>query len=86
MGILDGKRILVTGVLTDSSIAFGVAKTAQQEGAEVILTGAGRGLSQQRVSSDVEVDDEDAVDVVVVTGYQKKSRAKKLGRKVGKFF
>ncbi|MCH9805162.1 SDR family oxidoreductase, partial [bacterium] len=45
MGILDGKRILVTGVLTDASIAFGVAKTAQQEGAEVILTGAGRGLS-----------------------------------------
>lgn len=45
MGILDGKRILVTGVLTDASIAFGIAKTAQEEGAEVILTGAGRGLS-----------------------------------------
>lgn len=45
MGILEGKRILVTGVLTDASIAFGVARTAQQEGAEVILTGAGRGLS-----------------------------------------
>ena len=44
MGILDGKNILVTGVLTDASLAFGVAKLAQEEGANVILTGAGRGL------------------------------------------
>src|SRR4051795_5444227 len=45
MGILDGKRILVTGVLTDASLAFGVAKLAQEEGAELVLTGAGRGMS-----------------------------------------
>ncbi|HCV36235.1 MAG TPA: enoyl-[acyl-carrier-protein] reductase FabI, partial [Acidimicrobiaceae bacterium] len=45
MGILDGKRVLITGVLTDASIAFSVAKLAQEEGAELILTGAGRGLS-----------------------------------------
>jgi len=45
MGLLDGKRIVVTGVLTDASLAFGVARLAQQEGAEVVLTGAGRGLS-----------------------------------------
>lgn len=44
MGILDGKRILVTGVLTDASIAFGIAKTAQEEGAEVILTSVGRAM------------------------------------------
>lgn len=44
MGILDGKKILITGVLTDASLAFGVAKLAQEEGAEIILTGAGRGL------------------------------------------
>lgn len=44
MGILDGKRILVTGVLTDASIAFGVAKTAQEQGAEVILTSVGRAM------------------------------------------
>lgn len=48
MALLDGKRILVTGVLTDASLAFGVARTAQEEGAEVILTGAGRGLSLTR--------------------------------------
>ena len=45
MALLDGKRILVTGVLTDASLAFGVARHAQEQGAEVILTGAGRGLS-----------------------------------------
>jgi enoyl-[acyl-carrier protein] reductase I len=45
MGILDGKRILVTGVLTDASLAFSAARLAQEQGAEVVLTGAGRGLS-----------------------------------------
>lgn len=42
MGLLDGKRILVTGVLTDQSIAFHVARLAQQEGATVVLTSFGR--------------------------------------------
>ena len=45
MGILDGSRILITGVLTDASLAFGVARLAQEEGAEVLLTGVGRGMS-----------------------------------------
>jgi enoyl ACP reductase len=42
MGILDGKRLLVTGVLTDSSIAFHVARIAQEQGAQVVLTSFGR--------------------------------------------
>jgi len=45
VGILEGKRLLITGVLTDDSLAFGVARLAQVEGATVILTGFGRGLS-----------------------------------------
>jgi meromycolic acid enoyl-[acyl-carrier-protein] reductase len=45
MGLLDGKRLVITGVLTDASLAFSVAKLAQEEGAELVLTGAGRGLS-----------------------------------------
>jgi enoyl ACP reductase len=45
MGILDGKNLLITGVLTDDSLAFGVAKMALEQGADVVLTGAGRGLS-----------------------------------------
>jgi len=50
MGILDGKRILVTGVLTDSSISFHVARVAQQEGATVVLTGFGRLSLVQRIA------------------------------------
>jgi enoyl-[acyl-carrier protein] reductase I len=38
MGLLDGKRVLITGVLTDASLAFGVARLAQDEGAEIVLT------------------------------------------------
>ena len=45
MGILDGKRLLITGVLTDASLAYGVAQLALDEGADIVLTGAGRGLS-----------------------------------------
>lgn len=45
MGLLDGKNVVVTGVLTDDSLAFGVAKLAQENGAEIVLTGVGRGLS-----------------------------------------
>jgi meromycolic acid enoyl-[acyl-carrier-protein] reductase len=45
MGILQGKRLLITGVLTDVSIAYGVAQTALDEGAEIVMTGAGRGMS-----------------------------------------
>lgn len=45
MGLLDDKRILITGVLTDASLAFAVARRAQEEGAEIVLSGAGRGLS-----------------------------------------
>ncbi|WP_156756279.1 enoyl-ACP reductase FabI [Actinokineospora pegani] len=41
-GLLEGKRLLITGVITDSSIAFHVAKAAQEQGAEVVLTGFGR--------------------------------------------
>ena len=44
MGILEGKRILVTGVLTDASIAFHVARIAQEEGAQVVLSSYGRVL------------------------------------------
>ena len=44
MGLLEGRRLLITGVLTDDSLAYGVAELAQREGAEVVLTGFGRAL------------------------------------------
>ncbi|MFN8151140.1 MAG: enoyl-ACP reductase FabI [Solirubrobacterales bacterium] len=40
---LAGKRLLITGVITRRSIAYAVAERAQSQGAEVVLTGFGRG-------------------------------------------
>nr|MBA2580631.1 SDR family oxidoreductase [Thermoleophilaceae bacterium] len=40
--ILEGKRLLITGVMTKQSIAYAVAEQAQQQGAEVVLTSFGR--------------------------------------------
>jgi meromycolic acid enoyl-[acyl-carrier-protein] reductase len=40
--LLEGKRLLITGVLTRGSIAYAVAERAQQQGAEIVLTGFGR--------------------------------------------
>jgi meromycolic acid enoyl-[acyl-carrier-protein] reductase len=48
VGLLDGKRLLITGVLTDASLAFSVARLAQEEGADIVLSGAGRALSLTR--------------------------------------
>ncbi|MDR3034768.1 MAG: SDR family oxidoreductase, partial [Kitasatospora sp.] len=48
--LLLGKRILVTGVITDASIAYHAARLAQEEGAEVVLTGYGRLSLVERVA------------------------------------
>jgi enoyl ACP reductase len=51
MGLLEGKRLLITGVITDASIAYSVARLAQLEGAQVVLTGFGRLSLVQRVAA-----------------------------------
>jgi len=51
VGILEGKRILITGVLTDQSIAFHVAKLAQEQGATVVLTSFGRAMNLTKRSA-----------------------------------
>jgi enoyl-[acyl-carrier protein] reductase I len=50
-GLLDGKRLLVTGVLTDASIAFAAAKLAQEQGADIVLTGYGRLSLVERIAA-----------------------------------
>ena len=47
-GILEGKKILVAGVTMDSSIGFAVAKVAQQQGAQVVVSNFGRALGITR--------------------------------------
>ncbi len=49
--MLTGKRLVITGVLTDDSIAWHTARVAQEQGAEVVLTGFGRGLSLTKRSA-----------------------------------
>ncbi len=65
--LLEGKRLLVTGVLTPQSIAFAVAKTAQEQGAEIVLTGFGKSMglterSAKRLPRPVDVLELDAND------------------------
>jgi meromycolic acid enoyl-[acyl-carrier-protein] reductase len=50
VGLLEGKRLLITGVITDASIAFHVAKVAQEQGATVVLTGFGRMSLVERIA------------------------------------
>jgi enoyl ACP reductase len=42
--LLSGKRLLITGIQTDDSIAWHVARNAQEQGAEIVATGFGRGM------------------------------------------
>ncbi len=49
-GLLDGKRLVITGVITDASIAFHVARVAQEQGAKVVLTGFGRLSLVERIA------------------------------------
>lgn len=50
-GLLDGKRILITGVLRDNSIAFSVARLALEQGADVVLTSFGRQFKLTELSA-----------------------------------
>jgi meromycolic acid enoyl-[acyl-carrier-protein] reductase len=76
VGLLEGKKLLITGVLTDASIAFHVARLAQQEGAEVVLTSFGRqmritqviGRRLPREAPVVELDVQDAEHLDALAG------------------
>ncbi|NNF10004.1 MAG: enoyl-ACP reductase FabI [Acidimicrobiia bacterium] len=72
--LLDGKRLLITGALNDKSIGWHVARVAIDEGAEIVLTGFGRGISlTQRVAKrlpvtpdvvELDINDPDHVDAL----------------------
>lgn len=47
-GLLEGKKLVITGVLTDASLAFATAKHAIEQGADIVLTSAGRATSITR--------------------------------------
>jgi enoyl-[acyl-carrier protein] reductase I len=83
MGLLTGKRVLLTGVLTDDSLAFGVARLAQQEGAEVVLTGFGRGLSLTQRSARKLPSPPDVLELDVTDEEQLRAVADQLSRSWG---
>ena len=79
-GLLAGKRVVVTGVLTPKSIAYAIAAAAQGAGAEVMLTSFGRAMSltrksAQRLSPEPEVLEMDVTDVAQMRAVAEHARA-----------
>ena len=50
MGFLSGRRILITGMLSNRSIAYGIAKACAREGAEMAFTYQGEGVKDRVVA------------------------------------
>ena len=84
MGLLEGKHILVTGVLTVASLAFAVARLALQEGAEVVLSGAGRGLSLTRRTARKLPIEADVLEIDVTEPDQLAAAAAELAQRWGR--
>ncbi len=82
--LLDGKKLLVTGVLTKDSIAASVARMAQEQGAELVLTSFGRGMRlTERVARTLPAK-ADVVELDVTDPAQHAALADELGTRWGK--
>ena len=82
--LLEGKKLLVTGVLTRESIAFAIAHATQEQGAEIVLTSFGRAMgltekSARRLPDPVDVLEMDANDPAQIQAV-----ADELGRRWGR--
>jgi enoyl-[acyl-carrier protein] reductase I len=84
MALLSDHRILVTGVLTDDSLAFGIAKRALEEGATVALSGFGRGTSITRRTAKKLGDVGEIIELDVMNADDVASAAKKLEERFGR--
>lgn len=81
--MLQGKRLLITGVLTDDSIAWHTARVAQEQGAEVVLTGFGRGLSLTRRSAKRLPDEADVFELDINDSQHMAALVDSIGEKWG---
>ncbi|HXF74249.1 MAG TPA: enoyl-ACP reductase FabI [Actinomycetota bacterium] len=81
--LLDGKRVLITGVLTPQSIAFAAARLAQEEGAEIVLTGFGRSMSITEKSARRLPRPPDVLEMDANDPDQVRAVAQELGRRWG---
>jgi len=84
MGLLADHRILVTGVLTDDSLAFGIARRALEEGATIALSGAGRGTSLTRRTARKLGDIGEIIELDVTDPGQIAAAAEEVGRRFGR--
>jgi meromycolic acid enoyl-[acyl-carrier-protein] reductase len=83
--LLEGRKLLITGVLTEGSIAFAVAQRAQEEGAEIVLTGFGRGMRiTQRIAKRLGDPPPDVLEMDVNDAEQLASVADDLQQRWGK--
>jgi enoyl ACP reductase len=82
--LLDGKKLVITGVLTKDSIAAGVARLAQQEGAEIALTSFGRGLRLTERVARTFPTRPDVLELDVTSPDDHAALADELGRRWGK--
>jgi enoyl-[acyl-carrier protein] reductase I len=82
--LLEGKKLFITGVLSPQSIAFAVARLAQEEGAEVLLSGFGKGMQLTQMTArrlpltcdvvEMDANDQSGIDAV----------AAEIGRRFGR--
>lgn len=82
--LLKGKKVLITGVLTPQSLAYGIAELAVREGAEVALTSFGRAMSlTERSAKRLEISAE-VLELDVTNGEHFKNLTTSLQKKWGK--
>ncbi|MCY3653291.1 MAG: enoyl-ACP reductase FabI [bacterium] len=81
--LLSGKRLLITGVLTHGSIAWYSAKVAQEQGAEIVLTGFGRGIRLTERSARRLPDPPDVLELDINDPAHMEDLVKELGNRWG---
>ena len=81
--LLTGKRLLITGVLTHGSIAWFSAKVAQEQGAEIVLTGFGRGIRLTERSARRLPDPPDVLELDINDPAHMENLVKELDRRWG---
>jgi len=84
MGLLSDHRILVTGILTDDSLAFGIARRALDEGATVAISGAGRSVSLTRRTARKLGDVGEVIELDVTDPTQVAAAAEEVERRFGR--
>jgi enoyl-[acyl-carrier protein] reductase I len=84
MGLLSDHRILVTGILTDDSLAFGIARRALEEGATLAISGAGRGASITRRTAKKLGNVGEVIELDVTDDAQLASAAQEVERRFGR--